>query len=312
MLFYHKKFSAVTSFLSPLRLCMVGLLLMLTMNTFASERLTVILDWLPNPNHAPLMIAANQHFFQRHGLDVKIIVPANPTDPPKWVALDKADIAIDYQPHVVIEIAHGLPVQQIGTLVDHPLTSLAVLANSSIVNLADLKGRSIGYSSASIDLLMLNQMLHHAGLIPTQVKTISLHYNLMQALLTRRIDAVIGLMRNIELVELALLGQPVRAFYPENYGIPTYSELVFIGKPKHNEESYRRFFAALNEARRYLLNHPRESFEQVVTDYPELNNEKNRVIWLKTVPEFAPDVGYVNKQQYQRVKHFFTKVQTKT
>src|SRR5262249_50063904 len=93
------------------------------------QKLTVMLDWYVNPDHGPLFVAQQQGFYQQQGLDVKFIPPADPADPPKLVAAGKADLAIDYQPHLLIETSHGLPVVQVGTLVDSPLSCLAVLQN---------------------------------------------------------------------------------------------------------------------------------------------------------------------------------------
>ena len=60
----------------------------------AGERLTVLLDWYVNPDHAPLYVALENGMFAKRGLDVELVAPANPNDPPKLVAAGKADVAI--------------------------------------------------------------------------------------------------------------------------------------------------------------------------------------------------------------------------
>ena len=47
----------------------------------AQPKLRVMLDFFPNPNHVPLIIAQRMGFFADEGLEVEIIVPANPSDP---------------------------------------------------------------------------------------------------------------------------------------------------------------------------------------------------------------------------------------
>ena len=59
--------------------------------------------------------------FKEEGLEVEIIPPANPSDPPKLVAAGKADIAISYQPQLHMQVHEGLPVVRVGTLVATPL-----------------------------------------------------------------------------------------------------------------------------------------------------------------------------------------------
>ena len=105
----------------------------LTSNVNASsEKITIGLDWFINPDHAPLIIAKKRNFFKDLNLDVEMIEPADPNDPPKLVAAGKLDIAISYQPQLHIQVDQGLPVARIGTLVSVPLNSLVVLRLSLI------------------------------------------------------------------------------------------------------------------------------------------------------------------------------------
>lgn len=277
-----------------------------------NSKLTLVLDWFANANHAPIILAEERGLFKKYGLDVKVIQPADPSDPPKWVATNKADLALDYQPHVVIERAAGLPIQQIGTLVDHPLNSLVVLGSSPVKQLSDLKHQTIAYSSPEIDLIILTRMLQKTGISLSDVTAINVHYSLVQGLISKRVAAAIGLMRNIELVELQVKRQQVRAFFPEDYGIPPYSELVFITKQGRNDNRFVQFFAALNEAQRYLSAHPLESYQAVLRDCPEFNNPAGKAMWLKTVPEFARDFSRVDRVQYERTRDFFTSVRPLT
>jgi putative hydroxymethylpyrimidine transport system substrate-binding protein len=280
------------------------LLLISTSVTAADKQFTIILDWFVNPNHAPILVAQSQGIFKKYGLKVNIVSPADPTDPPKWVAMNKADLAIDYQPHVILEVAKGLPIKQVGTLVDHPLNCLVVLASSPVTKLSALRKQTLAYSSPQIDLVILKTMLAHEGIPLKDVHPINVHYNLTQALLTQKTAAAIGMMRNVELTQLKLLGKPGRAFYPEDYGVPAYSELVFIAKNTTQDERYQRFFRALNEAKVYLQGHPQESFQQVLKGYPELNNPLNKVVWADTIKEFTNDFSGVDWLQYRKVQAF--------
>jgi putative hydroxymethylpyrimidine transport system substrate-binding protein len=293
----------------------VFLLLPLISGSFAAKiqanNFTVVLDWFANANHAPILVASKYGIFKKYGLEVKVISPADPTDPPKWIAIGKADLAIDYQPHVIVEIAQGLPIEQVGTLIRQPLNCLVVLASSPIHKLDELKSQTIAYSSPQIDLIFLQRMLQKVNVHINQVQPINVHYSLLQALLTKKTMAAIGIMRNIELVELQSLGQPGRAFYPEDYGVPSYSELVFIAKKGVGDERLKRFFLALNESQRYLAVHPEETFQQILVDHPELKSPANRAMWLKTIPLFSGDFSKVDWQQYRNLEKFLNSVETK-
>src|SRR5574337_1933983 len=147
-----------------MRKIIIILFLTFSSAVFADDKIKLILDWFPNPNHAPIFVSMQQDFFKDAGLDVEIIGPADPSDPPKLVAFKQADIAISYQPHLLLQQEQGLPLVRIATLIDHPLKCLTVNADSDIKKLADLKAKKIGYSMGGTDSAMLKMMLEKAGL----------------------------------------------------------------------------------------------------------------------------------------------------
>ncbi|MGY8976021.1 MAG: ABC transporter substrate-binding protein, partial [Alphaproteobacteria bacterium] len=128
-------------------------------NAIADDKITLLLDWFINPDHGPVIIANEKGIFKEEGLEVQIIPPANPSDPPKLVAAGKADIAISYQPQLHMQVHEGLPVIRIGTLVATPLNCLLVLKDGPIKQLSDLKNKKIGYSIAGMEQALLSAIL---------------------------------------------------------------------------------------------------------------------------------------------------------
>lgn len=272
------------------------------------KKLIVLLDWFMNPNHAPLFIAEEKGFFKAHKLDVKLIGPADPADPPKLVAAGKADIAITYQPQFLEQVDHQLPLIRIGTLINRPLTCLTVLKESSIQHISDLKNKTIGYSNGDVNSISLKTMLEKNNLTLKDVKNVNVHYNLTQPLLAKRVDAVSGMMRNIELIELELAGHPGRAFFPEEQGVPTYSELIFVVNTKHkNDPKFSAFLSALAKGIEYLRAHPQEAWQLFAKKHPELNNELNRRSWFSTIDYFVKNPAYLDKKSWIAFANFMKK-----
>ncbi|MEC9401165.1 MAG: ABC transporter substrate-binding protein, partial [Pseudomonadota bacterium] len=141
----------------------------------ASEKLTLLLDWFINPDHAPLVTAQTKGFFEAEGLEVEIIEPADPAMPPKLVAAGQGDIAVSYQPTLHAQIEEELPLKWIGTLVETPLNSLIVLKDGPIQELKDLKGKSVGFSVSGFEDAMLGQMLRSAGLTMDDVELVNVN-----------------------------------------------------------------------------------------------------------------------------------------
>ena len=168
----------------------------------AEMKMTVLLDWFINPDHAPLIVAKEKGYFKEQGLDVTFIAPSNPNDPPKIVAAGKADIAVSYQHQHQMQVDQGLPLVRIATIVATPLNALVVLADSDIRTIADLKGKTIGYSVGGFETVLLKVMLAKAGLQLSDVTLVNVNFSLSPSLFAGKTDAVIGAFRNFELNQM--------------------------------------------------------------------------------------------------------------
>jgi putative hydroxymethylpyrimidine transport system substrate-binding protein len=277
-----------------------------TTSAMAQEKVTVLLDWFVNPDHAPLFVALEKGYFADHGLDVEMIAPSNPNDPPKLVAAGKADIAVSYQHQHQMQIDQGLPLVRIATLVATPLNSLVVLADGPIKSLADLKGKTIGYSVGGFETVLLKVMLEKEGLTLSDVKLVNVNFSLSPSLFTGQVDGVIGAFRNFELNQMDIENRPGKAFYVEENGVPAYDELILIAnKDQIDDSKLRRFVDALEEGVQYLVNHPDESWKLFIKgDRKTLDDELNRRAWRDTLPRFALRPGALDQQRYRRFAEF--------
>ena len=274
----------------------------------AKKKLTVMLDWFVNPDHAALVVAQEKGFFAAEELEVELQTPADPNDPPKLAAAGRVDIAVSYQPQLLVHVNAGLPIKRIGTLVATPLNSLVVLKDGPVKSLADLKGHKIGYSVGGFEEALLKSMLAKAGLKTEDVTLVNVNFSLSPALLSKQVDAVIGAFRNFELNQLDLAKKPGRAFYPEEQGIPPYDELVLVtNRDKLTDPRLRRFLTALEQATLYILNHPDDAWKAFINKYKNLDDELNRRAWRDTIPYLARRPAALDEAGYKRFTQFLVK-----
>ena len=274
----------------------------------ASEKVTVVLDWFVNPDHGPLYVAFEKGFFSQRGLDVEFHVPSNPNDPPKFAAAKKADIAVSYQPQHYLHVDHGLPLVRFATLVATPLNSLVVLADSDILNISDLKGKTVGYSIGGFETILLKVMLERQGLSMENIKLINVNFSLSPSLFTGATDAVIGAFRNFELNQMDIEGRPGRAFYIEEHGIPFYDELILVAHRDYvNKPKLRKFVDALEAGVQFMVNHPEESWKLFIRGRKDLDNKLNLLAWRDTLPRFALRPGALDRARYKRFAEFLKK-----
>jgi putative hydroxymethylpyrimidine transport system substrate-binding protein len=282
-------------------------LMLLSSTAFADkEKVSLLLDWFVNPDHAAIIIAQQKGFFEKNNLEVEILEPADPTMPPKLVAAKKADLAVDYQPQLQMQVSEGLPLVRIATLVNSPLNSLVVLQNSGINKIEDLKGKKIGYSVSGFETALLDSMLKSANLSEKDVELINVNFSLSPSLMSKQVDAVIGAFRNFELNQLKLEKQEGIAFLPENYGVPKYDELIVVAnKDTISQVKYKNFVKSLQEATNYLKENPEKSWEAFISYKPkELDNELNRLAWADTMPYLAANPATFDKVVYEQMADF--------
>jgi putative hydroxymethylpyrimidine transport system substrate-binding protein len=115
------------------------------------------------------------------------------------------------------------------------------------------------------DYATLDTMLQSAGLARSDVKVVTVGYNLLPALLAHRVDAVLGAYRNVEAIQLQLRGLRPTIIPVERAGVPSYDELVLVANRDrlHSDAAYRstvrRFVGAFLAASADARSHPSQA-----------------------------------------------------
>lgn len=271
----------------------------------AADKLTLMLDWFVNPDHAPIVLAEENGFFAEAGLEVEIVSPADPADPPKLVAAGKADLAVSYQPQLHLQVHEGLPLVRVGTLVGMPLNCLMVRADGPVRTIADLKGKKIGFSVAGVEQAVVTVLLKHVGLTPQDVEMVNVNWSLSPALLSGQVDATIGGFRNFELTQMKLAGGEGRCFFVEEEGLPAYDELIFVAnRDSLDRDRVSRFLGAVERATQYMLNHPAEAKALFAGHAPDLSDALNSAAWDDTFGRFATSPAALDHGRYARFEAF--------
>lgn len=277
----------------------------ITTPAVAADKVTLLLDWFVNPDHGPIIIAEEKGYFADAGLEVEVIAPADPAEPPKQVAAGRADLAVSYQPQLHLQVHEGLPLIRVGTLVATPLNCLLVLADGPVQTIADLKGGRVGFSVAGVEEALLVAILERHGLTLDDIELINVNWSLSPSLMSGQVDAVIGAFRNFELNQMEIEGVPGRCFYLEEEGLPAYDELIYVANSETMDaDVIKRFLAATELATQFIINHPDESWEIFASTSSDLRDELNAKAWVDTLPRFALRPAAFDAGRYDRFEAF--------
>jgi putative hydroxymethylpyrimidine transport system substrate-binding protein len=257
------------------------------------KRLTVLLDWLPNADHAPIYAAQATGAFRRAGLDVRIETPSDATSPLKLLAARRVDLAITYEPELLLSRDKGQKLVGVGALVQRPLSSLISL-HGKVKSPRDLAGKTVGVTGLPSDEASLRAILARAGVPRNRVKSVDVGFNLVPSLLSKKVDAVLGAYWNVEAVQLARQHKDPSVIRIDEAGVPTYNELVFAAREDYvgeQGEVVRRFMQALARGAQAMRNDPNTAVDALVAANKDLDHNTQLAMVRKTLPVFFPAAG---------------------
>jgi putative hydroxymethylpyrimidine transport system substrate-binding protein len=259
-----------------------------------AEALSLTLDFYPNPDHAGIYMAQKLGYFEEAGLDLSIHTPADPSAPVKLLSAGQTDLAISYEPEVLLARDQGLDLVSVAALVNRPLTSMIWLEKSGVKGVADLRGKTVATAGIPYQDAYLKTILARAGLAPSDVKEVNVGFGLLPALVGGRAQAMLGGFRNVEGVDLRLRGKDPVVTPVDELGVPTYDELVVVAKRQRLEEDpepIRLFLAALARGTAAAAANPEAATQALLEANPDLDPKLTRAEVAATLPLLAPPRG---------------------
>jgi putative hydroxymethylpyrimidine transport system substrate-binding protein len=256
-----------------------------------TQSLTVMLDWFPNADHVGLYQALADGDFTRAGLDVHVEVPSNPASPLQLLAAGKVDIAISYEPEVMLARNQGLALVSVGAIVQKPLTSIVSVGARHIRSVAQLKGKTVGDAGIPYQHAYLDTILSNAGVPLRSVHEVNVGSNLVPAMVSGRVDATIGAYWNYEAIQLALLRKHPNVIRVDHVGVPTYDELVLVVRRSEladSSDQLRQFVQALARGYEAARRDPQAAVANLVRMNPGLQPKFQLASVRATLPAFFP------------------------
>jgi putative hydroxymethylpyrimidine transport system substrate-binding protein len=257
-----------------------------------TERLDLVLDYLPNADHAGIYAGLGTGAFEQVNLDVRLQTPADPAAPLRLLAAGRADLAISYQPELMLAREKGAKLVSIGALVQVPLTSLISLGKDAIRDPRQLEGKTVGTAGIPYQDAYLKAILAKAGVDEASVKKVNVGFNLTPAMLGGRVDATLGAFWNVEGVELERRRRDPTILRLERLGVPRYHELVIVAREEDARNKgalLRRFMLGLSRGHQALRDDPKTGIDPLLDANRDLERSLQEETVRATLPVFFPE-----------------------
>ncbi len=248
-----------------------------TVNKTEKNTITIVLDWTPNTNHTGIFVAQAKGFFEKAGLNVKVVQP--PEDGAvTLVASGKAQFGVSFQDSLAPAFVKDaiMPVTAVAAVIQHNTSGIISRAGEGMNTPKGLEGKKYATWDLNVEKAILRNVMKADGgnfdlvkLIPSTVT------DEVSALKSGSVDAiwiyygwagvacqVAGL--DTDYFEFANIN-PVFDFYtPVIIGNNTWLD--------KNPETAKAFLSALSKGYNYAIQNPKEAADILMDAAPELKS----------------------------------------
>ena len=221
-----------------------------TTKAVGAEKLDYRLKWLFNTSVVGDLYADAGGDFSAAGLEVTVKAGGPERDAIKELELGQAQFGVASADQVIRAMAKGSPVVVIAQLFQvNPLQWIYRQSDSPIVQLADLRGRTIGITYGGNDETIMRTLLAKAGLTEKDVRLFSVRYD-YTPFYQRKVN-IWPVYRNTQGIVLGRKmeanGEPVQFFIPSEFGVRFVANSVVTSRQmvKERPDTVRRFITAL-------------------------------------------------------------------
>jgi putative hydroxymethylpyrimidine transport system substrate-binding protein len=257
-----------------------------------NEEASLLLDFTPNAVHAGIYLATERDYDDAEGVQLDVRAPGASTDALRLLQAGRVDMAILDIHDLALAREQDRDIVGVMALVQRPLA--AVLAQPDIARPRDLDGKRAGVSGLPSDVAVLRSVIAGDGGDPDSVKTTTIGFEAVKALLAGRVAAATAFW-NVEGVALKAERPDTREFRVDDYGAPAYPELVLCATRTTLDEKRPVLEATIRALRRGYTetqNDPESALSALGDANPDLDRDAASAQLDGVAPAFTAGADY--------------------
>jgi putative hydroxymethylpyrimidine transport system substrate-binding protein len=256
----------------------------------APKGATVVLDFTPNAVHSGIYAAEAEGFYKDAGIDLHVQVPGESTDAPKLLAAGRTDFAILDITDLGLADEKGLELVGLMPIVQRPLAAILARKEGPVKRPRDLDGHTVGVTGLPSDTAVVDSEVSADGGDPAGVDEVTIGFNAVASLAAGRVDASTGFW-NVEAIEAERQGIPLRVFRVDEFGAPSYPELVLTTtrrEMKEDPDLVERMVSATRRGYNFVVSEPQRALSDLLAANPSLERADQAAQLKVLLPALKP------------------------
>jgi ABC-type nitrate/sulfonate/bicarbonate transport system substrate-binding protein len=239
------------------------------------EKVTVVLDWVPNTNHTGFYVAKDLGYYAEAGLDVEIIQPSEGGSA-SLIAAGQGDFGISYQEEVTYArtAAEPLPIKAIAAIIQHNTSGFASPVEKGIVTPKDFEGKKYGGWGSPSEIAVLKGLMAKEGADYSKLEMVDLGALDFFAATKSHVDFT-WIFYGWDGIAAEINKVPINFIRLQDFeeSLDFYTPVIIAKEDtlSNRPELVKKFLAATTKGYEFAMENPEEAVKSLLKDAPEID-----------------------------------------
>jgi len=279
-----------------------------------AQKVSVMLDWVPNTNHTGLYVAQERGYFTQQGLNVEILPLAEGGSVEQIVGNGKVQFGISSSEPLAKARSEGIPIVSIAPIIQHDTSGFASLKKANITRPKDFEGKKYGSYGSPTDKALIGKLMQTDGGDVSKVEFVEIGDSDFLTLAAKGQVDFAWVFEGWEVIDGRLRGLELNYLPLTNYiqAIPDYYTPVFTTNEEmtqKNGDIVKKFLAATSKGYNDAIADPKGTGDILAKATPETSKDliqQSQAYLAKQYKADAPKWGDQKAAVWQAFGAFMT------
>ncbi|MCD6435838.1 MAG: ABC transporter substrate-binding protein [Clostridiales bacterium] len=241
------------------------------------QKVTVVLDWVPNTNHTGFYVAKNLGYYKELGLDVDIVQPSEGGSA-DLIAAGQGEFGVSYQEQVSYAktTKNPLPVKAIAAIIQHNTSGFASPTSKGIVTPLDFENKKYGGWGSPMEEATIKSLMDVYKGDFSKVEMIDIGALSFFEAVENHVDFT-WIYYGWDGIDAELRNYPINFIKLQDVdkNLDFYTPIIITSEAliENDPILIKKFMEATAKGYEYAVENPEKAVEELLKDVPEIDRE---------------------------------------